>query len=42
MSSDKKLLHGEAIAIGIIIESYLSKKMYGFDIEKVDKIKNHL
>ncbi len=42
MSSDKKLLHGEAIAIGIIIESYLSKLMYGFDIEKVDKIKSHL
>ena len=42
MSSDKKLLHGEAIAIGIIIESYLSKEIYGFDIEKVDKIKNHL
>ena len=42
MSSDKKLLHGEAIAIGIIIESYLSKQMYGFDIEKVDKIKKHL
>ena len=42
MSSDKKLLHAEAIAIGIIIESYLSKQMYGFDIEKVDKIKNHL
>ena len=42
MSSDKKLLHGEAIAIGIIIESYLSKEICGFDIEKVDKIKNHL
>ena len=42
MSSDKKLLHGEAIAIGIIIESYLSKQIYGFDIENVDKIKNHL
>ncbi len=42
MSSDKKLLHGEAIAIGIIIEAYLSKMMYGFDVKKVDKIKNHL
>ena len=42
MPSDKKLLHGEAIAIGIIIESYLSKHICGFDIEKVDKIKNHL
>ena len=42
MSSDKKLLHGEAIAIGIIIESYLSKEICGFDIKKVDKIKNHL
>ena len=42
MSSDKKLLHGEAIAIGIIIESYLSKEICSFDIEKVDKIKNHL
>ena len=42
MSSDKKLLHGEAIAICIIIESYISQQIYGFDIEKVDKIKNHL
>ena len=42
MPSNKKLLHGEAIAIGIIIESYLSKHICGFDIEKVDKIKNHL
>ena len=42
MSSDKKLLHGEAVAIGIIIESYLSREICGFDIEKVDKIKNHL
>ena len=42
MPSDKKLLHGEAIAIGIIVESYLSKHIFGFDIEKVDKIKNHL
>ena len=42
MPSNKKLLHGEAIAIGIIIESYLSKQICGFDIEKVDKIKNHL
>ena len=42
MPSDKKLLHGEAIAIGIIVESYLSKHICGFAIEKVDKIKNHL
>ena len=42
MSSDKKLLHGEAVAIGIIIESYLSKEICGLDIEKVNKIKNHL
>ena len=42
MPSDNKLLHGEAIAIGIIVESYLSKHICGFDIEKVDKIKNHL
>ena len=42
MPSDKKLLHGEAIAIGIIIESHLSKEICGFDIIKVNKIKNHL
>lgn len=42
MFNDKKLLHGEAIAIGIIVESYLSKQICGFNIEKVDKIKNHL
>lgn len=34
----KKLLHGEAIAIGMILESYISVKQNGFPSEKLEKI----
>ncbi|NAS30522.1 3-dehydroquinate synthase [Flavobacteriaceae bacterium R38] len=34
------LLHGEAIAIGIILETYLSSKLEGFPTEKLDEVKN--
>ena len=31
LGSDRELLHGEAIAIGIILETYLSSLKTGFD-----------
>ena len=38
---DKKdLLHGEAIAIGMILETYLSKEIQNFPEEKLNQIKN--
>ncbi len=36
----KNLTHGEAIAIGMVCESYLSSKLLGFSFEKVTEIKN--
>ncbi|MGB5943251.1 MAG: 3-dehydroquinate synthase [Leeuwenhoekiella sp.] len=33
-----KLLHGEAIAIGMILETYLSTQLTGFDAIKLDEI----
>ncbi|MGB0879081.1 MAG: 3-dehydroquinate synthase [Polaribacter sp.] len=39
-SDDKKnLTHGEAIAIGMVCESYISSKLLGFSREKVQEIK---
>ena len=35
----KNLTHGEAIAIGMVCESYLSSKLLGFSFEKVTEIK---
>ena len=35
LNTDKKLLHGEAIAIGMICEAYLSKKLLGFSDENL-------
>ncbi len=37
-NDNKSLLHGEAVAIGIICESYLSNKLIGLDDEKLNKI----
>ena len=42
MTKKHRLLHGNAIAIGMITESFISNKLYNFPIEKVKKIKNHL
>ena len=39
---DQALLHGEAIAIGMILESYLSSKLLNFDTDKLNKIKSQL
>jgi len=39
-SEDKEnLTHGEAIAIGMVCESYISSKLLGFPSEKVNEIK---
>jgi 3-dehydroquinate synthase len=39
-ASDKtRLLHGEAIAIGMILEAFLSVKAVGFPLESADEIK---
>lgn len=39
-SEDKETLtHGEAIAIGMVCESYISSKILGFSLEKVKEIK---
>ena len=42
LNTEKKLLHGEAIAIGIILASYISNKTVGFSTEDMNKIKSHL
>lgn len=34
------LLHGEAIAIGLVLESYLSSKVVGLAMEKTEEVKN--
>ncbi|TMM31244.1 3-dehydroquinate synthase [Polaribacter aestuariivivens] len=40
-SEDKEnLTHGEAIAIGMVCESYISNKLLGFKIKKVNEVKN--
>ncbi|WP_233901061.1 3-dehydroquinate synthase [Tenacibaculum piscium] len=36
----ERLTHGEAIAIGIICESYISSKLLGFPADKVADVKN--
>lgn len=36
------LLHGEAVAVGMILETYLSQKLLGFDKEQCDAIKNSI
>ena len=42
LNSDREILHGEAILIGIIIESYLSQKLLNFDTQLTSKIKNYI
>jgi 3-dehydroquinate synthase len=39
MNTDKMLFHGEAIAIGMIAEAYLSTLKTGFEMEDADEIK---
>tara|TARA_S200000501_G_scaffold24187_1_gene20927 strand:- start:5537 stop:6631 length:1095 start_codon:yes stop_codon:yes gene_type:complete len=42
LSIGRDLLHGEAVAIGIILESYLSYLKTGFDYEIANKIKSYI
>ena len=42
LNTDREVLHGEAVAAGIIIESFLSKTLCNFDGKKVDEIKNFI
>jgi 3-dehydroquinate synthase len=35
----KHLLHGEAIAIGLVLETFLSKELFGFPKERLDALK---
>lgn len=39
LAPEKHLLHGEAIAIGLVLETYISYKMYGFPKEFLDQLK---
>lgn len=39
---EKKLLHGEAIAIGMICEAYLSETKLGLTTHELDKISNYI
>jgi len=42
LNSEKKLLHGEAIAIGMIAESYLSMKKCGLALGDLTEIKKYI
>ena len=42
LNKKNKLTHGEAIAVGMICESFISNKIFDLDLELVKKIKNHL
>ena len=42
LTTERELLHGEAIAIGIILETYLSSLKTGFDYELVCNIKMNI
>ena len=42
LSSEFKLLHGEAIAIGMICEAYLSKKLLGLSAENLKQISDSI
>ena len=42
LGTDRELLHGEAIAIGMILETYLSFLKTGFDYELANDIKIHI
>ena len=40
--SSQHLLHGEAIAIGLVLETFISKELYGFPEEDLEKLKNFI
>jgi len=42
LNTEKKLLHGEAIAIGIVLASFISNKLFDFSFDYVISIKKHI
>lgn len=38
----ENLLHGEAVAIGMVIEAYVSKKLHGFPINELESLKDYV
>lgn len=42
LNSEQPLLHGEAIAAGMICEAFLSKKMLGLEVSSLNKITQNL
>lgn len=40
--NSKHLLHGEAIAIGLVLETYISHVMYNFPIDKLNQLKSFI
>ena len=42
LNTNKRLLHGEAIGIGIVLASYISNKYFNFSQFDLDKIKKHI
>ena len=42
LSTENKLLHGEAVSIGIVLASFLSYKLFNFSIDQVNSIKKHI
>ncbi len=42
LKSEKQLLHGEAISIGIVLASFISVKKAGLSKDILEKIKNHI
>ena len=42
LKSEKQLLHGEAISIGIVLASFISVKKAGLSKDILEKIKNHV
>ena len=42
LGSEREILHGEAIAIGLILETYISYLKINFDLKITKEIKNHI
>ena len=42
LNSEHKLLHGEAVSVGIVLASFLSYKLFNFSIDHVNSIKKHI
>ena len=42
LGTDREILHGEAIAIGLVLETYISYLKRNFDLKLTKEIKNHI